>query len=160
MKFAYRKLTYPENRGILGGRNSRRLFMLGDLIGEEQGKVTTLRVLDSGGGGPKVEVSFRTNAKILGVAAVNLGTYWSAVQTGGFLYGEGQGIVTTQEGDMVSWKGQGAGKMQPGGGASYRGAIYFQNRSGKLAKLNGTAAVYEHASDASDNITTKYWEWK
>jgi hypothetical protein len=134
--------------------------MLGDQIGEEQGKVTSLRVLDSGGGGPKVEVTIRTNAKILGVAAVNLGTYYSAVQPGGSLYGEGQGVVSTQEGDMVTWKGQGAGKMKPTGGASYRGAIYFQNGSGKLAKLNGTAAVYEHDSDANDNVTTKYWEWK
>ena len=134
--------------------------MLGNMIGEEQGKITVLRVLDSGGGGPKVEVNMRTNVKILGLAAVNLGTYWSAVQPGGFLYGEGQGIVSTQEGDMVTWKGQGAGKMKPGGGASYRGAIYFQNGSGKLAGLNGTAAVYEHDSDANDNVATKYWEWK
>ena len=78
----------------------------------------------------------------------------------GFLYGEGQGIISTQEGDMVTWKGQGAGKMKPGGGASYRGAIYFQNGSGKLARLNGTAAVFEHESDANDNVTSKYWEWK
>ena len=134
--------------------------MLGDLIGEEQGKITSLRVLDSGGGLPKVEVNIRTNAKILGVAGMNLGTYYSAVQPGGSLFGEGQGVVSSQEGDMVTWKGQGVGKMKPGGGASYRGAIYFQNGSGKLAALNGTAAVYEHESDANDNITTKYWEWK
>jgi hypothetical protein len=134
--------------------------MLGNLIGEEQGKLTALRVLDSGGGGPKVEVNMRTNVKILRLAAVNLGTYTSAVQPGGFLYGEGQGIVSTQEGDMVTWKGQGTGKLKLGGGASYRGAIYFQNGSGKLAGLNGTAAVYEHDSDANDNITTKYWEFK
>jgi hypothetical protein len=75
---------------------------------------------------------------------------------GGFLSGEGQGIVGTKEGDMVTWMGQGAGKMKAGGGVSYRGAIYFQNTSGKLAGLNGTAAVYEHDSDANDNITTKY----
>lgn len=134
--------------------------MLGDLIGEEHGKITALRVLDSGGGGPKVEVNMRTNARIRGLDAVNLGTYWSAVQPGGSLFGEGQGITTTQEGDVVTWKGQGTGKMKPGGGVSYRGAIYFQNGSGKLAALNGTAAVFEHESDANDNITTKSWEWK
>src|SRR5262249_9494400 len=112
--------------------------MLGELIGEEQGKITAMRVLDSGGGGPKVEVNFRTKARMLGLAAVNLGTYWSAVQPGGFLYGEGQGIASTEEGDVVTWQGQGAGKMKPSGDASYRGAIYFQNGSGKLARLNGT----------------------
>src|SRR5436190_6469633 len=134
--------------------------MLGELIGEEQGKITAMRVLDSGGGGPKVEVNMRTNVKILGLAGVNLGTYSSAVQPGGFLFGEGQGIVSSEAGDMVTWKGQGAGKMKPGGGASYRGAIYFQNGLGKLAALNGTAAVFEHESDANDNVASKYWEWK
>lgn len=39
--------------------------MLGDLIGEEQGKVTGYRVLPSEGGA-KVEVTFRTNTKIVG----------------------------------------------------------------------------------------------
>ena len=92
--------------------------------------------------------------------ALSTANLFSAVQPGGFLYGEGQGIISTQEGDMVTWKGQGAGKMKPGGGASYRGAIYFQNGSGKLARLNGTAAVFEHESDANDNVTSKYWEWK
>src|SRR5438132_10704504 len=38
--------------------------MLGDLIGEETGKVTGFRVLDAAG--PKVEVSFQTRGKVLG----------------------------------------------------------------------------------------------
>lgn len=133
--------------------------MLGNLIGEEQGKITGIRVLKSEGG-PKVEVTMRTNVKILGLEANNLGSYWSAVQPGGFLYGEGQGIVMTKEGDSVTWTGSGAGRFRQGGGVSYRGAIYFQNGAGRFAALNGTAAVYEHDSDANDNVTTKYWEWK
>ena len=133
--------------------------MLGELIGEEQGKVTGIRVLESDGG-PKVEVTFRTNVKILGIEAHNLGSYWSAVQPGGFLYGEGQGITTTKEGDMATWKGQGAGRMKPGGGVSYRGSVYFLSASAKLARLNGMAVVYEHDTDANDNVATKYWEWK
>ena len=32
--------------------------------------------------------------------------------------------------------------------------------SGKLAKLAGTVGVFEHGSDASDNVTSKVWEWK
>ena len=132
--------------------------MLGDQIGEETGKVTAFRVLDAAG--PKVEVSFQTTGKILGSAYHGRGTYWSAMQPGGFLYGEGQGIYMTADGDVAVWKGQGSGKLIPGGGVSYRGAIHFMSASGKLAKLAGTVGVFEHGSDAADNVTSKVWEWK
>jgi hypothetical protein len=102
----------------------------------------------------------RTEGTILGQASVGRGSYWSAVQPGGYLYGEGQGIVMTASGDMATWTGSGTGRMKPGGGASYRGAVYYRSATGQLARLTGMAVVYEHDSDANDNVTTKLWEWK
>jgi len=131
--------------------------MLGDQISEETGKVTGFRVLDAAG--PKVEISFRSAGKVLGVDYQGRGTYWSQMQPGGFLYGEGQGAYLTQDGIAV-WKGQGSGKLNPGGGASYRGALHFVSATGKLAKLAGMVGVFEHSSDANDNVTSKVWEWK
>jgi len=131
--------------------------MLGDQISEETGKITSFRVLDAAG--PKAEISFRTTGKVLGVDYQGRGTYWSQVQPGGFLYGEGQGVYLAPDG-MAVWKGQGSGKLNPGGGASYRGALHFVSATGKLAKLAGTVGVFEHASDANDNVTSKVWEWK
>src|SRR5437879_6266769 len=131
--------------------------MLGDQIAEETGKVTGFRVLSAAG--PKVEVSIRTTGKILGTDYQGRTTYWSEIQPGGFLYGEGQGLYMTGDG-MAVWKGQGTGKLNPGGGASYRGAIHFATATGKLAKLAGTVGVFEHSSDANDNVTSKVWEWK
>lgn len=46
------------------------------------------------------------------------------------------------------------------GGASYRGAIHFMNAQGSLAKLAGTVGVFEHDTDADDNVVSKPWEWK
>jgi hypothetical protein len=132
--------------------------MLGDLIAEETGKVTTFRVLDAVG--PKVEVSIQTQGKILGIGYRGRLTYQSAMQAGGFLFGEGQGLYMTADGDVATWKGQGTGKLLPGGGASYRGAIHFLTATGKLAKLAGTAAVFEHNVDGNDNVASKSWEWK
>ena len=132
--------------------------MLGDQIAEETGKVTGFRVLDPTG--PKVEVSIRTKGKILGSDYEGRATYWSGMQPGGFLYGEGQGMYMTQDGDMAVWKGQGTGKLAPGGGVSYRGAIHFQSATGKLAKLAGTVGVFEHSTDSNDNVASKVWEWK
>ena len=132
--------------------------MLGDLILEETGKVTGFRVLDVAG--PKVEVSIQTRGKLIGNDYYGRTTYWSEMQPSGFLYGEGQGMYITTDGDTAVWKGHGAGKITPGGGASYRGAFYFTNATGKLARLTGTVGVFEHSTDANDNVASKTWEWK
>lgn len=131
--------------------------MLGDQIAQETGKVTGFRVLDAAG--PKVEVSIHTHGKILGKDYMGRTTYWSQMQPGGSLYGEGQGVYVAQDG-MVVWKGQGTGKFNAGGGASYRGALHFVSATGSLAKLAGTVGVFEYDTDANDNTTAKTWEWK
>lgn len=134
--------------------------MLGELLGEEKGKIVGHRVVRSKGQGMAVEVTFRANGKILGTECNDLGTYWSVMKGGGFLYGEGQGIIMTKDGDNISWVGQGTGRFKPGGGLSWRGAVYYETASQKLARLNGAAIVYEHETDANDNCVTKFWEWK
>jgi hypothetical protein len=131
--------------------------MLGDQIAEETGKVTGFRVVDAAG--PKAEVSIQTKGKILGSDYQGRATYTSEIQPGGFLFGEGQGVYMTGDG-MAVWKGQGTGRLIPGGGVSYRGAIHFVTASGKLAKLAGMVGVFEHSSDANDNVASKLWEWK
>src|SRR5690242_6973697 len=98
------------------------IYMLGDQIGEETGKVVVIRVLDSAA--VKAEVSIHTKGKLLGNDYQGRVTYTSTMQAGGFLYGEGHGMYVTTGGDMASWIGQGTGKLKPGGGATYRGAIH------------------------------------
>ena len=132
--------------------------MLGEQISDEIGKIIGFRVL--GEAGPKVEVSIQSKGKLLGSDCQGRATYWSEMQPSGFLYGEGQGMYMTTDGDMASWKGQGSGKLTPGGGASYRGAVHFLKATGKLARLAGTVAVFEHGTDANDNAASKFWEWK
>lgn len=134
--------------------------MLGEMLGEEKGKVTMHRVVRSRGRGHKVEVTMQTTGTLAGAEMHNLGTYNSTMRPGGFLFGQGQGIIMTRDGESISWVGQGTGKMKPGGGVSFRGAVYYETSSSKLARLNGLAVVYEHETDASDNCSTKYWEWK
>jgi hypothetical protein len=86
-------------------------------------------------------------------------TYTSEVQPGGFLFGEGQSAYMTG-GGMATWKGQGSGKFNPGGGVSYRGSIHFLSATGNLASLAGKVGVFEHSTDANDNVASKLWEWK
>jgi hypothetical protein len=134
--------------------------MLGEQIGEERGKITTRRVLQSDGPGPKIEITFEANATLFGLEVRDLGTYRSTVQPNGALYGEGQGIMTSAQGDMVQWVGAGRGRFTDQGGVSFRGAVYYQTTSERLQRLNGVAIVYEHDSDGDGNIVTRYWEWQ
>ena len=133
--------------------------MLGEQLGEARGKRTGRRVL-SVDGGFKVEVAFEANGKMLGVDNMEIGTYWSESRPDGSLYGEGQGVVITNDGEVATWKGGGVGKFVGGGAVSYRGAIYYTTTSKKLARLNGGAAVFEFDVDPEGNTHAKIWEWK
>jgi hypothetical protein len=134
--------------------------MLGEQIGEERGKITARRVLGSDGSGPKVEVSFEASGKVLGTDVTDLGTYSSVVQPNGALYGEGQGVIMTPQGDFIQWTGAGRGRFTEQGGISFRGSVYYQTSAEKFARLNGVAIIYEHDSDRDGGVATKYWEWK
>ena len=134
--------------------------MLGDLLGENRGQVTNTRVLPSEPGqGPKVEVSFETHGSLLGIDAHEMGTYSALARPDGCLFGEGQGVVMSSQGDMASWRGQGVGRITESGGTEFRGAIYFQTASPNWLRLNAIAAVYEYSADESGKTESKLWEW-
>src|SRR5208282_4844114 len=56
---------------------------------------------------PTAEVSFEDSGNMLGVATTGLGTYTSVVSPDGSIYGEGQGLATTADGEGITWKGSG-----------------------------------------------------
>lgn len=134
--------------------------MLGEKIGEEAGKVTSQRVLPNPGGGPKMETSFQTTGSLLGVNETNTGTYVAVVRPDGSLYGEGQGIIMSKDGDVATWTGQGVGTFKKDGALAYRGAVYVQSTSPKWARLNSVAVVYEYEVDAQGNTRAQFHEWK
>lgn len=134
--------------------------MLGDKIADRRGKITGQRVLPSDGHGPKMETSFQQSGQFLGVETAEMGTYWSVVRPDGNLYGEGQGVLMGQNGEMGTWVGQGVGKFTGPGAVSFRGAVYVQSASEKWAGVNTVACVYEYEADASGNTHTQIWEWK
>ncbi len=134
--------------------------MQGEKIGEESGKVTSRRALPNPGGSPKMETSAQTDLTLLGVKATNTVTYWSVVRPDGTLYGEGQGIVLSKEGDLATWVGQGVGTINKDGGVSYRGAVYYQTSSARWSRLNSVAAIFEYEVDTEGNTRAQLWEWK
>lgn len=135
--------------------------MLGEMIGEEQGKITTVRVLPSADNSPRLEVSFQGSGKLVGVETTNIGTYISALTPAGVFNGVGQGVITTEDGDIVTWTGSGIGKPAGKGlAASWRGILYYQTSSQRLAGLNKIPTVFEYEVDENGNTSDKLWEWK
>jgi hypothetical protein len=132
--------------------------MLGELIVEGRGKRIVRRTLSSE---PlTVEVSFEDAGKVLGVDYTGFGTYRSEVRLDGTLYGEGEGAYMTSDGELVSWRGTGLGRLKEGGAVSYRGMLYFRTPSQKLARLNTVGGVFEYEVDGEGGTYAKTWEWK
>ena len=133
--------------------------MLGEQIGEGRGKRTARRVVATA---PtfSVEVSFEDTSKMLGVDGMNIGTYTSGNKPDGSLYGEGQGVFATMDGEIVTWKGIGIGRLLAGGAVSYRGCLSYSTASAKLSRLNSIAGVFEFDVDTNGNTHSKIWEWK
>jgi hypothetical protein len=132
--------------------------MLGEMIGETSGKRIVRRVVSTD---PlRVEVSFEDSGKMLGVNTTGFGTYTSVVRPDGRVYGEGEGAFMTQDGELVTWKGSGLGTFKERGAVSYRGILYYQTASQKLARLNTVPAVFEYEIDPEGKTHAKSWEWK
>jgi hypothetical protein len=134
--------------------------MLGEKLGESAGNITGTRVLSAAGPETKLEVSFQGRGTLLGVGITDLGTYWQVIRPGGVLYGEGQVVMMTDDGELAPWVGGGVGRPTgPGYSASYGVYGAFQTASEKLARLNrvATAIEYEVAEDGSYHWIA--WEW-
>jgi hypothetical protein len=138
---------------------------LGELIIEDRGRITGQRVLDVEG--PKIESSFTMDGKYKGEEGTDIGTYYSVLRQGaeaGVMYGEGQGVITTKDGqEMATWTGQGIGRFTGPGKISFRGSLFFRTPSTsgrKLTFLNNLIGVFEYEVDEQENCSSKVWEWK
>src|SRR5271163_1582584 len=120
--------------------------MLGEQIGETTGRRLVRRVLSVEPA--TAEVTFEDSGHMLGVPTTGIGTYTSVVRADGSIFGQGQGISTTSDGEGVTWTGTGLGHFGPGGAVSYRGMLFFRTTSQKLARLNNACGAFEYEVDA------------
>jgi hypothetical protein len=132
--------------------------MLGEQIGETKGKRIVRRVISTDP--PTVEVSFEDSGQMFGTPTTGMGTYTSVIRQDGSIYGQGEGLNMTQDGDAITWKGTGLGKLGAGGAVSYRGMLFFRTNSEKLARLNNACGAFEYEVDTSGSTVSKIWEWK
>jgi hypothetical protein len=132
--------------------------MLGEQISETKGKRLVRRVISVDP--PTAEVSFEDAGNILGVPTNGMGSYTSIVRPDGSIYGHGQGLNMTPDGESITWTGTGVGHFGPGGSVSYRGMLFFRTTSQKLARINNACGAFEYEVDAAGATVSKVWEWK
>jgi len=92
--------------------------MLGEMISESHGKRAPRKVLATGASGFKVEVSFEDGGKIYGHDFTQFVTYTAESRPDGSVYGDGQGVLLLQNGEIATWKGSGVGVVKAGGAVS------------------------------------------
>ena len=111
---------------------------------------------------PQIEYTNIENGTIKGVGNVtNLQTWTDTTRSPRIIYGVGQGVITTADGqDMATWIGYGIGRSNINGTTTYHDIILFNtNSTGRLAFLKNLEGL--HIAEADGNKrTTKIYEWK
>ena len=94
-----------------------------------------------------------------------LGTCWTIPAGKNVTYVEGQGIITTKDGeDIATFRGYGIGNYRGQVSVSFRGSVIYKSSTsttnGKLSFLNNKIGVFESEVDESGTSTEQHWEWK
>lgn len=149
----------PREGQAVASDSNTRTMMLGEILVEGQWKIAGMCVLDD----KRIEVSFTESGKIIGVEFSGVATVTTVggASPDGSIYGEGQAVLTTKDGETVAWKGMGVGKPKGKGMAiSWRGAKAYQTSSQRLIILNRMPFVFEAEADENGVGWHKHWEWK
>jgi hypothetical protein len=152
---------------VLNLRNTDALLEVkklvwGEKLWEEKGKIMGFSIKSAGPEGQRMEQSFTSVCKGFGrfPNGTNVGTMDVVMAPDEGYSGSGQGIATSQDGDVLTWKIYFFGKMEAQKGRSF-GIISFWTASQKLAWINKTVVAMEGTVDAKTmELSTIGYEWK
>ena len=133
---------------------------LGELVLEDSGQITGIRVLSTDASGTTLELNLQLSGTIRGVGQTTLWTYTMLQRPDGSLYGQGNGVLTTVNGDVIHLIGSGSGKANPGGTVRFCTMLHPHGATGQNADLNASGLAGEYVVAADGTATNKCWEWK
>jgi len=134
--------------------------MLGEVLGEGSGKMIGTKLLPQEGPEFKIEATIQGAGKLLGEEVTELGTYWQTMRSGGSLYGEGQVLWMTKQGETLIWKGFGVGRPTgPPPAARFAVCGAFHTVPARFERLLGAATVTEYVIEADGSYNYKTQEW-
>lgn len=119
-----------------------------------------MRVLSSDANGTTMEVSLRLSGTIRGVAETTIWTYTMLTRADGSVYGPGEGVMTTQDGDVVTLIGAGSSRPTAAGDSTrFRTMLHPHSASATYADLKGAALAGEYDVAPDGSAVNKCWEW-
>src|ERR687890_2610836 len=127
--------------------------MLGELLYEGKGRLAGSRILNVDE--YKIEHSMIEEGKFKGIEITMLGTFWTIPSGKNITYVEGQGIITTKDGeDTATFRGYGIGTSKGQISVSFLGSVFYKSSSssstnGKLSFLNNKIRVFKSEVDES-----------
>ena len=126
----------------------------------KKGNLVGTRVLNVIGE-PQLEYSIVENGTITDIGNVtNIQTWIDTLRTPKVIYGEGKGVMITDDGQRATWIGYDIGQLQNNGSIIYKGITIFNNNAtGDMAFLNNLVGL--HITTVQDNNqATKIWKWQ
>jgi len=159
-------MVSASDTNVASVNTTNNTLTLGNPFWIDNDKTTGQRVLDvNNPNGPTLETSFSDfgAGMIKGIGnATTIGTIVNSFRPGGALYSHGQGVTTTNDGEMATWTEQGIGHFTKQGKVVFHGIRIFSTPStGKLAFLNSLVGVlYTEADVRSGTATNTIWELK
>jgi hypothetical protein len=134
---------------------------LGELPVEETGTITSLRVLPATAEGANYEICLSTEGALRGTKFTTNWTYIQVVRNDGSIYGGGDGVCTTECGQVLYLKGSGSAVgSDENGNIPFRVINHYHTSSDKFADLNGAALVGEYDVKPDGTTVMKLWHWK
>ncbi len=99
------------------------------LYESKEGNIVSQRVVNVMGE-PQIETSTMAHGILSGIGNVtNIETWIDTYRTANTTYGEGEGIISSENGQMAPWIGYDIGQIQSNGTISYKGVIFFNNNA-------------------------------
>lgn len=125
---------------------------------------------------PTVEVSYTGNSTINGAPTQTIGTIIDKMGAGGSVHSEGQAIILTATGQVITYKSESIGYYNPDGSFSDSGIILFnipfhgstnnvtalqseKDDNNSYLGFNNVLGIYKKTVDPSGKGLTKVWKW-
>lgn len=135
--------------------------------------LTNIEIVDASPSVVVQKVSFSEIALMRNIGNVtNIGTFVENVFHNGTLYGVGKGVITTENGDRISWNAYDIGLLTVNGNGddddddtanslntermpTFRGIIFLSTNSENLSFMNNVVGLY-----INDENGRQMWEWR
>lgn len=82
------------------------------------------------------------------------------IDNNGTLYAQGQGVLTTDDGEMATYTFQFIGQLSEGGIPPHGSWYLLTNSTGSLAFVDNKVGVTRSEIGPNGEFSTKVWEWK